>query len=438
MRIWLLKDGETLPVVPGARKLRTWMLADALLERGHEVVWWSSTFSHLQKQLLYTSDQTIIIRTGFELRLLHAGRYQKNVSFQRYRHHRRLAARFASEARACVLPDVIITAYPQIDLSYEAVRFAREHAIPIWVDVRDYWPDTFASHLAARLPRWSRWLVPPWLVGLGLWRDQLRCRHVMRHADGLVSMADSVLRWGLHKAKRERSLRDGVFYLSYTEPETREPDSEALPESVRRLLTSHPNRRICLFAGAFGGSYDLRTVLEAARMAQTGQRPALAFLLVGAGPSFEQVRVDSQGLDNVLVMGWQNSAELTAILTHAHIGLIPCTRACVDRDALPNKVFEYMAHGLPIVSSLKGELYQWMQEHEIGLHYAAGDASALLSQIAQLLDEPELLAHMRHAAHHLYRESFSQAKIYQAYAQHLEQRLMCASRQIRMSTEGAQ
>ena len=44
MRIWLLKDGETSPLLESGRPMRMGVLASTLAARGHTVVWWSSTF----------------------------------------------------------------------------------------------------------------------------------------------------------------------------------------------------------------------------------------------------------------------------------------------------------------------------------------------------------------------------------------------------------
>jgi hypothetical protein len=99
MLIWLIKDGETLPVQPGARPMRTGMLANQLLEKGHSVVWWSSTFSHQRKTLLYERDTVLEVKPGFELNLIYAGRYPKNISLKRYFHHRTLARRFSKSKR---------------------------------------------------------------------------------------------------------------------------------------------------------------------------------------------------------------------------------------------------------------------------------------------------------------------------------------------------
>ncbi|GAI08595.1 unnamed protein product, partial [marine sediment metagenome] len=50
MRIWLITIGEPLPSDNNNDRLyRTGILAKLLIQRGHEVVWWTSTFDHVRK-----------------------------------------------------------------------------------------------------------------------------------------------------------------------------------------------------------------------------------------------------------------------------------------------------------------------------------------------------------------------------------------------------
>lgn len=117
MLIWLIKDGETLPVQPGARPMCAGMVANEILERGHSVVWWSSTFSDQPEALLYEKNTAIEGKPGFELDLIHAGRYQNNISLKRYFHHRFLARRFYEKARERPVPNIIVCPFPTIDLA---------------------------------------------------------------------------------------------------------------------------------------------------------------------------------------------------------------------------------------------------------------------------------------------------------------------------------
>ena len=68
MVVWVLKDGEILPIQEYGRRMRTWLLADALLSRGHRVTWWASTFSHQRKALLFDRDRVFDVQRHFRLR----------------------------------------------------------------------------------------------------------------------------------------------------------------------------------------------------------------------------------------------------------------------------------------------------------------------------------------------------------------------------------
>ncbi len=56
LKIWILQDGEQLPLVNGAKPMRSWRLGEELSKRGHEVVWWSSNFSHMKKERVCEGD----------------------------------------------------------------------------------------------------------------------------------------------------------------------------------------------------------------------------------------------------------------------------------------------------------------------------------------------------------------------------------------------
>jgi glycosyltransferase involved in cell wall biosynthesis len=187
MQVWLIKDGENLPVQPGVRSMRMWMLADALVKRGHSVLWWSSTFSHQRKTLLYNQDIEVEVKPQFKLKLVYVGGYKNNISLQRYRHHLRLAQKFSQQAKKLLLPDIIICAFPIIDLAYEVVAYAQTNNIPVIVDIRDLWPDIFIE----KSPRILQGLVKI-IFSKAFWKT----RKLLQSANGLVAVSRGYLNWG--------------------------------------------------------------------------------------------------------------------------------------------------------------------------------------------------------------------------------------------------
>src|SRR5690606_25873676 len=81
--IWIFNPFDD---VPGEGKpQRYWRVAEELARRGHEVVWWSSDFSHRRKDRRKAPDGAEI---PFAIRLVATPPYQRNISLARIRNHR--------------------------------------------------------------------------------------------------------------------------------------------------------------------------------------------------------------------------------------------------------------------------------------------------------------------------------------------------------------
>lgn len=62
MNIWLIQTGEPVPVGDNIKKMRTAILADKLVERGHSVLWWVSAFDHFKKDWIFKRDTGLTIK----------------------------------------------------------------------------------------------------------------------------------------------------------------------------------------------------------------------------------------------------------------------------------------------------------------------------------------------------------------------------------------
>jgi glycosyltransferase involved in cell wall biosynthesis len=397
--VWVLKDGEILPIDAQPRRMRTWMLADALVARGHRVTWWASTFAHQRKALASAADRTVDLGNGFELRLLHAGTYRGNVSVKRYLHHWRLGRRFAAAAVTLAPPDVIVTAFPVIDLAYAAVQYARARGIPVVVDVRDLWPDTFLERVPGPLKPLGR---------LALWRDFQQTEDTLAAADSLVAMSEGVLRWARDKGHRS-SPADRVFPIGHA--------GVTATAAERPAYLGPPGELVVAYVGAFGSAYDLRTVIAAARRLWIAGRRDVRFVLAGDGEQAAAIKAAGGDLPNVVFPGWLGPADSAALLAHADVAVLPWQSI---PDAMPNKFFDYLSAGLPVISSAAGELAGLLDETHAGWFYPSGDAAALERLVVTLGDHRQRLDAAAAAARTLFVNRFQAAEIYAAYAAHVE------------------
>ncbi|MGQ9524956.1 MAG: glycosyltransferase family 4 protein [Armatimonadota bacterium] len=416
MHLWLVTVGEPLPIDEGARLLRTGMLAERLLARGHTVVWWTSTFHHQRKKHRFPHDAQVALSEGYEIRLLHAPAYQSNISLRRIVHQRVTARKFATAAEQERPPDIIVCSYPTIELASACTRYGRRHGVPVIIDIRDLWPDVWLAAAPKLFRPIAQAILQPMFS---------TAKRVCRDATGLVAVSKTHLSWGLRNADRLQAPYDVVFPLGYDDRSFRQDtDVEAHTEQARRRFGIRPDAFVALFIGTFGFVYDLDTVIDAARMLdEKGGR--IQIVLAGDGPRSSDLRRKAEDLGNVVFTGWLTGRDLRDLMRLASVGLGPFSEGA---GCLPNKPFEYMAAGLPIISSLPGELEEILHREGVGIRYTAGDAKSLADAIKRLAEHPEERQAMAVRSRELFERQFSADIIYPRYVQFLEQVVRNAGR----------
>ncbi len=408
LRIWLVCVGEPLPTDPGEeRLLRVGVLARHLVERGHDVTWWTSTFDHSHKRQRFARNTTVAINPTYRLKLLHGSGYRTNVSLRRMVDHWKVARQFRSLAQAEAKPDLIFAATPTVELAAAASDFARRAGVPIIIDVRDLWPDVIRD----ALPRALRGIG-----GLALSGLERQSKNALAGATGITAVSPSYLKWALRSAGRAATERDRVIPLGYPEPAESEP-FEA--RAVLEAMGADPDKKILWFVGTFGHYYDLTTVIQAANLLRERGHRDLQFVLSGAGHRDSEWRSQASGMENIVFTGWVKALQIAALQQTAWAGLA----AYADNapQSLPNKIFEYMAGGLPVLSSLGEDARELLERHDCGISYRAGDPTDLVRAVEALLGDERHHARMAQNAKDAYRQHYSASGVYSTLADFLEQ-----------------
>jgi glycosyltransferase involved in cell wall biosynthesis len=409
VNFWIVTVGEPLPLFGSRdRPWRTGLLAETLKQRGHQVLWWTSTVDHFRKELFTAGEPTMFTDAGIEIQFLSGRLYRKNVSLARLVNHAQIARRFSRLAASRPSPDVILCSFPTIELCLQAVRYGQRHGVLVALDVRDLWPDIFLDVLPGLLRPAGRMLLHP------LFRDAAWSLH---QCDAVFGVSEAYLRWGLQRARRPRRANDGVFPLGYRRASWTAADAAALE---RRLVGCGIDLRLPMatFVGTFGRTYDLATVIDAARQLASNSDSNLQFILCGAGEREGDWKTRAAGLRSVAFPGWLPAAELSCLLDRSAIGL--AAYADSAPQGIPNKVIEYLSAGLPVLCSLSGESRDLLQEADCGLHYNAGDSSTLARQINTLMAQPARMKAMAASARETFKSHFDAAAVYGDMADRLE------------------
>lgn len=416
-RIWILTVGEPSPVhAPNGRRMRTGTLAGELTRRGHEVTWWKSSFDHNTKENL---EAKTIARTwdgGSIVFLRSAVAYRSNVSPRRIVHNILTARQFRLAALREPRPDVILVSLPTLELAYEAVEYGRARDIPVIVDVRDLWPDIFAQAIPKFIKPLGGALLAPFVR---------QARRALTGARAVTGVSEGYLKWGLDYAQRSRTQYDAVFPIGYPgAAETCGAEQEPGQDDERWLAAQGIDRSkfIVWFVGTFGRSYDLMTVIEAARLLASRGESNYHFVISGEGEIREELERRARGVDSVSFTGWIDAGKIRLLQSVARAGLMAYTDTATQ--GFPNKIFEYMAAGIPILSSLRGEASELIQTNALGLNYDPGSAASLANCVEAAADPVSHQA-MSDNCVELFLREYDMRKIYPRFATYLEGFVEC-------------
>lgn len=401
MRIWVVKTSEMLGTDPGGRLLRSGMLAHVLDSRGHEVSWWVSTFDHARRSHRQKRDYEQPFGQRGRIHALHSPGYGKVVSLRRIVDHVIWGLRFRKAIELQPRPDLILCSYPTIESAWVAVQYAKRAGIPAILDLRDMWPDA----LVEALPR------PVRLAGrIALQPYYSLARDAVRGASGIVGITDEFLDWGLTMAGRVRGVNDAAFPLAYpgsavvTRPPKRAPGADFL---------------VALVGSLNGQRYEMDCVIEAARRLRADQ-PRVRFVVAGDGDNLQRYKSAAHDCPNMEFTGWLGAAELAKLLSSAAVGLVPYRNTPDFMMSVPNKAVEYLASGVPVLTSLRGTLPRVLDASRCGARFDASNPETLCAIIRDLRDDPARLQDMSVRAATLFRREFAAEVVYERFASHLE------------------
>lgn len=407
MRIWLINDGENLPVDgKNPRLQRMGLLAYKLGEKGVDVTWWQSTLNHYKKEYRAQEDTDVTLNEHVMLKMIHSSiGYKKNVSLRRLAHQWRMGYKFYKKAQQEPKPDLILCCMPTLEFLHYAVKYAKKNNVPYIVDVRDLNPDVFLSPFHG---------IMRGLVSIGIKPMQWSLTKGLKGAKGIAATSEPYLDWAMNYAKRNKQDNDRVFYVAY-------PDCE-LPTvlSIDSRWAKYENHSglLCCFFGQFGRLVDYETIIKAAELVKA-EKLDIKFLLCGNGEMLEHYQnlIKEKQLTNVEIPGWVNQTDIRDIGFVSDIGLMAYYPNEAFNMQMPNKFSEYLALGLGIALQPTGVMKKKLEEYSCGFHY--DNEVELVRQLKYLLEHPKELQTVKTNSRKLFEKHFASSVVNEEYANYL-------------------
>ena len=259
---------------------------------------------------------------------------------------------------------------------------------PFVFEVRDLWPE---------LPKAMGVITNPlvlWAMGLLEWISY-------RSADRLIGLSPGIV---------EGIAARGIPHSRITLIPNG-CDIEFLQNNVDPWRPDEvaPDDLLAVFTGAHGLANGLDAVLDAAAELKRRNRTDIKLLLIGDGmkkPALQQ-RAAQEGLDNVIFHDPVPKQHLKGLLASADIGMqILANVPAFYYGTSPNKFFDYIATGLPVLNNYPGWLAGLIQDNDCGFAVPPDNPAAFADALETAADNRERLQEMGENASALAKREF--------------------------------
>lgn len=376
---------------------RHYELARGLVERGHRVTIIASAVSYLtgktrpgQMRWVERSqpEAGITVLHTYTYPAWHKSFVHRVVSFVSFMVSSFLVGLGVTKV------DLVWGTSPPIFQGVTAWLLARLKRTPFLFEVRDLWP-AFAIAVGV--------LRNPLLVRASLWLE----RFLYRHADRVMVNSPGFIEHVLQHGARWVELIPNA-----AEPEMFDPCADG---ADFRAAHGFQDQFLVVYAGAHGISNDLGVILQAANIlasppetqpvntlsfapgtqAKSGQgasvhNAAVRFVLVGDGKEKAHLQRQAQtmGLQNVCFLPPVPKSQMSAVLAAADACVAILKPLELYKTTYPNKVFDYLAAGRPVLLVMDGVIRSVVEAAGAGVFIPPGDAPALAHAVRQMAEDP--------------------------------------------------
>ena len=155
------------------------------------------------------------------------------------------------------------------------------------------------------------------------------------------------------------------------------------------------NKKVIVYQGGIKAGRGLGKLLLAIEIL-IKKIPNILFVVVGgeiedSGWNSQVKTFLNKNKDNILITGWVEHANVAPYLVHADVGVV-LNRATHYNNliGLPNKLYEYMACGLPIVASNMPQMTKLIKKHKCGISVNPENEMHIAEAILKILSNQKI------------------------------------------------
>jgi glycosyltransferase involved in cell wall biosynthesis len=301
-------------------------------------------------------------------------------------------------------PDVVFATSTPLMIGHAGRNLARHFGVPFVFEVRDLWPQALINIGALRNP-----LVIWWLRRME--------RRIYAAADHIVALSP-----GMKAGVMAAGVPDDkvTVITNGSDADLFRPD---LDGSAARRRLGLGDRFAAVYFGAMGRANGLEYVIEAARILRDRGRDNIVLVLHGSGgmkPALE-ARTREYGLKNVVFSdSVPDKAAVAELVAACDACLTIYAATNQEQSWSPNKMFDALAAGKPVLINVPGWLREIIERNGCGRYTDPQLPEALAEALEELAANARGCAEMGRQARALFENQFSR----EILTQRLEQVLL--------------
>jgi len=276
-------------------------------------------------------------------------------------------------------PDVILASSVHPLTMVAGIQIAKKFNVPCICEVRDLWPEAIFTFNKIK----ENSIIGRILIAGEHW--------IYKSANAMIFTKEGDTDY--IKEKRWDIESGGDIDLSKCYYINNGIDLEAFNTSVEKYTLNdndlNNNKFNVVYTGAIRPINNVGNILDAAKLLRN--EDDIQFLIYGDGNQQEmlQRRVIDEGLTNVKMKGYINKQFIPYILSKSSVNILNYSKSQYNwaRGNSSNKLFEYMASGKPIISTVKMG-YSIIDKYKCGFELKNSTPEELAKTILQIKNMP--------------------------------------------------
>ncbi len=376
--LWIFHHYATLPSLNG--HIRPYYFAHFLADLGINTTIFAASYQHFSETQIIHNGSEYLVNNDFDTPFVFiktpstkSGGISRVINMIVF--YLNLFSVSKQYARNHGKPDIILASSPQPLAMIAGIKIAKRYHIPCICEVRDLWPEAIFS--ASRIQKNS-------MIGKILTAGE---HWIYHHGDALIFTKEGDTDYlKEHKWTTEQGgdialdkcyyINNGVHLSTYCEQlKTHQVNDSDLNSDKFRVV----------YTGAIRKINNVGNIIDAALILRNNSD--IEFLIYGDGNETELLksRIMDEKLMNVKMKGYIEKKYIPFILSRSSVNLLNYSQTEYNwtRGNSSNKLFEYMASGRPVISTVKMG-YSIIDKYNCGIELDKDTPEALADAVLQI------------------------------------------------------